>query len=247
MVTFKELGNFGRLGNSMFQVAATVALANRNNDDAKFPIWKYSHFFKKHLNLLGDGELINYNEPYFHYFDIPYQANLNLRGYFQSERYFADCKDLIAQQFEFVDGLLDPKWDNIRKDCSIHVRRTDYLKLQNYHPFPGIEYYNECIEIMKRGGCKNFLVFSDDMAWCRNNFPKDFIFVDGQNEVQDLCLMSRCDNNIIANSSFSWWGAWLNRNKKKVVLAPERWFGPANPASTTDLYCDGWLKVQSPA
>ena len=92
--------------------------------------------------------------------------------------------------------------------------------------------------------CDNFLIFSDDIVWCKNNFVGDkFIFIEGEEDYIDLWLMSLCNHNIIANSSFSWWGAWLNKNNNKTVIAPKNWFGPNKKLDPTDLYCKDWLVI----
>ena len=92
-----------------------------------------------------------------------------------------------------------------------------------------------------------FLIFSDDIAWCKANFPdlpEKFVFIEGNADHEDLLLMSHCKNNIICNSTFSWWAAWLNSNPEKKVIAPSKWFGPAfENYNTDDLYCDGWIKI----
>jgi hypothetical protein len=86
-----------------------------------------------------------------------------------------------------------------------------------------------------------YMIFSDDNDWCRENFKQENVeIVSGNTADEDLQLMSLCDNHIIANSSFSWWGAWLGNNKCKSVVAPKVWFGESNPFPTEDIYCDGW-------
>jgi 5'(3')-deoxyribonucleotidase len=91
-----------------------------------------------------------------------------------------------------------------------------------------------------------FLIFSDDIEWCKENFPNisdKFIFIEGNKDYEDLYIMSKCKNNIISNSTFSWWGAWLNQNENKKVVAPLKWFGSSINHNTKDLYCDGWIKI----
>jgi len=119
----------------------------------------------------------------------------------------------------------------------LHVRRGDYLQLPTHHPTCTIDYYHKALA--------NFdgkvLVFSDDIDWCRKTFQDPrFEFVKGNLDYIDLYLMSMCKNNIIANSSFSWWAAWLNDNKDKKVIAPKKWFGPAISHNTMDLYPKKW-------
>jgi hypothetical protein len=98
----------------------------------------------------------------------------------------------------------------------------------------------------KMGNDKYYIIFSDDISWCKENlsFLNNKIFIEGNTDFQDLYLMSKCKNNIIANSSFSWWGAWLNTNKDKIVIAPKKWFGISNShLDTSDLYCNNWVTI----
>lgn len=247
MITFSKLGSFGRLGNQLFQISATVALANRNRDVAKFNEWSYSSYFKNPINAgLDESEIKNnYRERSFEYHPIEYKNGLDLIGYFQSERYFKDSEELIRYYFDFKDELIDDeKIEIAKKSCSIHIRRTDYLNFPEYHPFPGIDYYEKAIKLMRDMGISDFIIFSDDIEWCKKNFGSFFKYSEGLSDIQDLALMSKCKNHIIANSSFSWWGAWLNNNKDKKVIAPSLWFGPAKKnVITNDLYCSDWIKI----
>jgi hypothetical protein len=94
------------------------------------------------------------------------------------------------------------------------------------------------------GDYNNIFVFSDDITWCRNNLGfKNMIFVEGNVDIEDLWLMSLCEKNIIVNSSFSWWGAYLNTSKDKVVIAPSNWFGPSAGLNSSDIIPDEWNKI----
>ena len=244
MLSFSNLGNMGRLGNQLFQIASTIGSAKNNNEDYYFPEWYYNKFFKNKIPSAKYFPENIFQEKTFYYSEIKIK-NSDLSGYFQSEKYWENHRDLIIEQFEFIEELIDEeKWNKIEKDCSIHVRRTDYIQKQEYHPLQKIRYYQESIDLMKKENCNNFLIFSDDINWCKNNFiGEEFIFVEGQTEIQDLCLMSRCKNNIIANSSFSWWAAYLNKNKQKIIISPLEWFGPEyKNYNTSDLYCGGWIR-----
>lgn len=243
MITFSKLGSFGRLGNQLFQISAAVGLALRHNTEAKFYPWKYSILFKNQINQTLKSEDIKnrYKEAHFHYSKIPYYDGLDISGYFQSYKYFEDCASEIRKLFIFnIDAAAD-----VKDFCSIHVRRTDYLAASKYHTVLGLDYYNYAMKYMKNRGIDKFLVFSDDMSWCKENIIGHNIFYsDNTDEIADLALMSKCGHNIIANSSFSWWGAWLNNNENKTVIAPERWFGPANNnCNTNDLYCTDWVRL----
>ena len=190
----------------------------------------------------------DYNEPNFHYNEIPNQTNLNIKGYFQSEKYFKNAINEIRYYFLFKLEILTKitsKWDNIlNKDvCSIHVRRGDYLLHPNHHPFPGISYYENACKYFPNS---HFLIFSDDINWCKDNFHfiSNKTFVENQNEIEDLLLMSFCNDNIIANSSFSWWGSYLNSNENKKIISPKQWFGSAyKNMNTEDLYTDKMIKI----
>jgi len=168
-------------------------------------------------------------------------------GFFQSEKYF-DNRKHILKLFEPSDFVLDKLSDfsDILEGavCSIHVRRGDYLKFPEIHHPQTIEYYNSAMEAI--GEVDRYLVFSDDMYWCRRNFKGDkFIFVDLQLDYIELFLQSKCTHNIISNSSFSWWGAWLNKNKDKKVVGPKNWFGSTHMLSkqTDDILPKSWIKL----
>jgi hypothetical protein len=120
---------------------------------------------------------------------------------------------------------------------SLHVRRVDYVQKAGFHPPCSIEYYEKALSMIEG----NVLVFSDDLDWCKETFLGDrFTFISGNRDYQDLFLMSMCKNNIIANSTFSWWGAWLNTNLNKKVIAPSEWFGPHLKESSDDIYPNTW-------
>jgi hypothetical protein len=247
MITFSKIGSLGRLGNQMFQISAAIGLAQRNKDVAIFNKWDYAKYFKKNFRQdLKTTEITKiFNERTFHYSPIPYSNGTDLLGYFQSEKYFLDCEGTIREYFDFIDDLIDDSIEQNEQTCSIHVRRGDYLGITEYHPVQDLNYYNRSMSYMREKGISKFYVFSDDLKWCMENLPHDnnISYISGNIDIKDLALMSFCKNNIIANSSFSWWGAWLNKNPHKIVIAPSNWFGPAKRGVVTDdLYCNGWIK-----
>ena len=254
----------GGLGNQMFQIAATIAAAKACGTSSAFNFEKmclptcnihtmdggnayYKNNIFSNLNFCDDIEITKiYHEPRFKYTQIPVEDGLALYGYFQSEKYFSNYEDLIRKTFT-VDNhdFLSTQYDEIISNnisVSIHIRRNDYLKLGDYHPGCGVEYYEKAAALFPNA---TYLIFSDDIKWCRKNmlFLKNIHFVEGLTDVQSMLLMSRCHHNIIANSSFSWWAAWLNNNKEKVVIAPKSWFGPKAPNDTSDLYCEDWRVI----
>ena len=194
--------------------------------------------------------------------------NCNLEDYFQTEKYFQHIENLIRQDFEFNDDYLNPCKEFIDqfngKVISLHVRRTDYLNLQTYHLSCSLDYYRRALEEFPED--VPVLVFSDDIEWCSNQeiFSGDrFYFSQDQQKYShlhrdadgqlrssfvpytDLCLMSLCSDAIIANSSFSWWGAWLISNPNKKVIAPNAWFGPdAKDIDSSDIVPTSWICKQ---
>jgi hypothetical protein len=251
MITFTQLGNFGRLGNQMFQIAGTVGISRDNGHDYIFPPWPYAGFMQQPLPT---GQLENpqrVGETSFHYSPIHLEGgDHDLFGYFQSDRYFRQHADEIRPYFTLHDrhsAELDDLADRYGQGpgtCSIHVRRTDYLGLWQYHPVLSLEYYHDAMDLV---GDALFVVFSDDVQWCKANLRgRRFVFVEGQPDIYDLALMSRCEYHIIANSSFSWWGAYLDPNPAKTVIAPDRWFGPAYAHfDTRDLLPETWIRIWS--
>jgi hypothetical protein len=175
-------------------------------------------------------------------------------GYWQSEKYFVDFEVQIRETFEFKkapDGQNTKVASQIKSadSISLHVRRTDYIsntKANSFHGVCQIEYYKKAIELIcQKISDPHFFIFSDDSEWCAQNF--DFLVNKtivshntGAASFEDMRLMSLCDHNIIANSSFSWWGAWLNANPDKIVVAPSEWLGDKS-YDTSDVYARGWV------
>lgn len=167
-------------------------------------------------------------------------------GYWQSEKYFLDIADVIRQEFAFPDPSDKNKALAAELSAcmsvSIHVRRGDYLGgfpvMDESYYEPAMAYFYEKYDDAR------FYVFSNDLDWCREHLKADNItFVDwniGKDSPWDMWLMTQCKHNIVANSSFSWWGAWLNQNESKEVVAPKTWF---YHAKTPDIYCNNWMII----
>jgi len=251
----------GGLGNMMFQIATSYCVSLRDNKemicdirDVQMPHKPYTFYIDNIFrNVKFSDTLPNLNhmgEGGFHYTPIPkIGGNIKLIGHFQSEKYFIDHRNEILNLFQIDEKtktyLLEKYGDIINQDtCSIHVRRGDYLGLPSHHPIQPINYYKNAIKII--GEEKHFVIFSDDIQWCKENFEflKNKTFISDNKDYEDLYLMSMCKNNIIANSTFSWWGAWLNNNENKQVVIPSEWFGISNShLNTNDLYCNKWIKL----
>jgi len=180
-----------------------------------------------------------------------------LSGYWQSEKYFSDCSELIRADFSLKGPMSDERQavlSQIRDaeaPVSVHVRRGDYVTNTTANSIHGTcepEWYRQAMrKISDRTGDPTFFVFSDDPMWARSNLPtyEKMVFVepraDGK-DAEDMHLMSSCQSHIIANSTFSWWGAWLNPRQDKRVIAPARWFR-AEDRDSTDLVPAQWERL----
>ena len=180
-----------------------------------------------------------------------------LDGYWQSYKYFQQIQDVIQNDFKFKYPLTGKNVrlaEQVTADASsvaVHIRRGDYISNQNnvaFHGFCSLPYYQEAVERIKaQFAAAQFYVFSDDPSWVRENFPCDssFTIVDHNtldNAAEDLRLMTLCKHHIIANSTFSWWGAWLCRNPEKVVISPQRWFNDSR-MNSQDLIPATWIRI----
>jgi len=263
MISFNQLGNLGRLGNQMFQYASLRGIAaNRGFDfcipsedvfgvsDPNVKNSKTSIYDAFDLDKYNKGLMPNkmLQESGYHFDESIFNTcedNVDLYGYFQSEKYFKHIEDDIRKDFTFADYIVDFCQEFLEKEVqskeviSLHIRRGDYLHLQSFHPVPPIEYY---VEALKKLPNVPVIIFSDDPKWCKMQsiFDPDRFFISEGNPAEyDMCFMSMCTHHVIANSSFSWWGAWLAKSQQ--VIAPKIWFGSSLPDhDTTDLYLDGW-------
>ena len=209
--------------------------------------WKKTH--KEQLSFDFDKKVLNFDEAY-------------LNGYWQSEKYFLDIKEEIKKDFTFKD--LDIPSQNVLesiKNCnaiSIHIRRGDYVSDAATKDFLGnicnVDYYNRALEYIytnKEITNPEFFIFSDDIQWAKDNLKiknkAHFININqGNRSWQDMCLMSNCKHNIIANSSFSWWAAYLNSNDKKIIICPNRWVNNDRRfrrLNSPDIIPNTWKKI----
>lgn len=177
-----------------------------------------------------------------------------LEGYWQTEKFFKDIEQVIREDFQF-STIVDPQNKEMLQKIetcqavSMHIRRGDYLSEKNAPMHGNIctkAYYDKAISYMKEK-VENpiFFVFTDDAKWAGQEYgnTEEFVIVDinhGDNSYRDMQLMSLCKHHIIANSSFSWWGAWLDANPEKIVVAPSKWF---NLAETPDVWCEEWMRM----
>jgi hypothetical protein len=256
MITVKLLGG---LGNQMFQLAFAMALENNAYEvqldrsalvERTHREYSLDCFGAIHLGVETGPRLteqgMRFKEGYLNPPDP-----VTMVGYWQSEKYFKHIARVVRQRFSFRKPLSRQRpevseiWDKIYRSNSIavHVRRQDYVNLQAFHGMPSIEYYHQGIKyIRERIQDPRVFVFSDDREWCYDNFPKDFTVVRGTDKYEDLQLMSACDHAVIANSSFGWWGAWLQQKLGGIVVAPKQWF--AEPSvDSSDIVPERWIKL----
>jgi len=199
----------------------------------------------------------DYQEPHFHYDPVfsRLPAHTVIHGYFQTEKYFSDVREHLLREFGWIH---EPQGENLKilkeiqkapESISVHVRRGDYITNQNVAKIHGITpmvYYEAALAKMtKKMKSPRLYIFSDDPEWCRENlrwsYPVKIVSNQGPN-FEDMRLMKECRHHIIANSSFSWWGAWLSKNPDKLVIAPKKWFS-CQEKNTKDLIPDSWHRL----
>jgi hypothetical protein len=200
-------------------------------------------------------KLIHEKSHAFNEFILTAPDNSWLNGFWQTEKYFIDIENTIRSDFEFKSPAqeLNKTLAEKIKSCesvSIHVRRGDYTtpKVLAFHGICTTDYYYKAIEALsKKTTIRELFLFSDDTSWVKQNMRFDLpvTYIDhntGKNSFEDMRLMSLCKHNIIANSSFSWWGAWLNAYKNKTVIAPINWILDKQ-VDTTDVIPENWLQL----
>jgi hypothetical protein len=244
----------GRLGNNLFQIANVVSMAKRLGTDFIVPEntwaghrgWRPADLsmFKYEFPRGEFSASTEYGEQQFHYMPIPYVNNFKVSGFYQSWKYFDDVKDeLLNHYFQPSDTVVQSlsKYNISTNSLGISVRRGDYLMLQNNHCVLSIDYYQEAINKYFLENTEEIYIFSDDLNWCRSVFGNEVHYVTDDIGTQ-LFLMSKMKNLILSNSTFAWWGAYLNQNNG-IIVAPDPWFGPDNAhINTKDLYCPNWVK-----
>jgi len=263
MIGFNALGQFGRLGNQMFQFASLKGIARHRGFEYCFPPTQNKNEWTDH-QLFNAFKLASTTPFNVQFIDVDrptvtegtFSFNkkffnecpdwVSIQGYFQSEKYFKHIEDEIRSDFTFKDDILEPCKEMISQlyasPIALHIRRTDYITNSN-HTILGLDYYRKAL---KEFDDEPVLVFSDDPEWCNKQelFSSDrFLIAEGNSNYIDLCLMTLCSGHIIANSSFSWWGAWLATNNK--VVAPSGWFSGSDNEhlDTKDIIPEIWTVI----
>jgi len=244
--------NYG-LGNQLFQVASALSYAKDHGFTAHFPCLRdpwYGQYTKNIFRKLNidpiDEQVFMYTEPSFYFSQIPVKGEsiLITNSYLQSPKYFESNRqhilnilNLSADEEQYLKDKYEPYLSG--ESCSLHIRRGDYLNAKDYHTcLWDTDYYKQALDLID---AQTVLVFCDDPEWAKDQFPQDKFVIVIEEDHLELFLMSYCKNNIIANSTFSWWGAWLNTNPEKRVIAPKNWFGFTSGLSAKDLVLEDWV------
>lgn len=249
---------WGRLGNQLFCIAGTIGIAKSHGREFAFPEWVYSEYFKHPLairNIAKKDKIVPVGESSYNYTPEYWTKALmgekiSIEGWLQSEKYFEACKEDIREQFRWKDEFrrdLKNKhshFSNGRDTIAISIRKgKDYEDNGNYEILP-ITYYILALEEFFPDWRENFnvMIFSDEMSYAKSHFQGDNIFYAEGTDIEQLCLMSLCDDFILANSTFSWWGAWLGEKEFSVILRPAHYFKGEllRTHNTTDLWPERW-------
>lgn len=233
----------GGLGNQMFQISNAISESKKYKIECKFKQEAYTPMQANQPSKYIDNIYRNID---FSMTDEEYRNSLILNGYFQSLKYFKDYADEIKDLFSPSDDFLrkiyqiyPDLWSS--KSLSIHIRRGDYLTISDILPVIDISYINYSLEII--GDYDVGFVFSDDKNWAKDNLNNNkIIVVENLEDYEELWMMSLCKNNIISNSTFSWWGSFLNKNIDKKVIVPSLWTGPKGP-NMDQIYLDNFIKI----
>jgi hypothetical protein len=260
--SFNRLGNHGHLGNQMFQYAAIKSLSIKHNRDFMIPPKEvFGRYYYTTLrsniddcfNIDCHRAISNFpvhEERHFHFdqetFENPPKGDVDLLGFFQSDKWFKHIEDQVRKDFTFKSEYYDAA-SELKEQLSensemigIHIRRTDFVT-NSSHISQDMSYYERCLDDLPK--TSKVLIFSDEPNWCKSQeiFSDDrFLVSDVVDPYIDLCLMTLCDYIITANSTYSWWGAYLSNAKK--IFIPSLWNPDTNPIDSSDLYVDGWIK-----
>lgn len=266
----------GGLGNQIFQYAFGKNLSLKYNiplyldlsffdsqTKRAFELDKFKYISYNTINNISEIPNLNYINDNFFFKEIKLKKNTNyfFDGYWQSDKYIKSIRKKIIEELRPAPNHIleiNSKYGEIlsKNTVSLHIRRTDYLTSNDYHPVQPLSYYENSLTFIKENTKNNLyhlLIFSDDIHWCKENLNfKNVTFVENNDNITDFYLMSMCKHNIIANSSFSWWSAWLNyfqKNRfqllfsKKHIIAPHIWFGEISGIPSDDIVPKQWTKL----
>lgn len=254
----------GGIGNIMFIIATIASKAKDNKttycvsnntlsctkrDESKWMNTLFKDVPKvnsrpKHIKKM-------YRERGFQYQKIPNINDIMIHGLYQSAKYFNHNRDMIVKLFTSYREKIMPRLKSLlpktdKPLVSIHIRRGDYLKYPDVHIVQDITYFKNALKHFNTDNC-HFVIFSLDQQWCKSQTLFTELphknFITGTTDIEDLYLMSLCQHNIIANSTFSWWGAYLGEQDNRKVIAPKKWLNTKHMPEDKwqDIYCQGWI------
>lgn len=259
-LTSSVLGNGGRLGNALFNYASLIGIAEKHGHKLSLPEWKYAQYFDYDYPQ-GEVSGYEYHEPTFHYNDEFVEGLKdisqphNIKGYLQSEKYWAHCTDKVRKALtfkaDFVEQVKQP-FEGVFDDgkvIAISIRRGDYVGNSNYTNLGIAHYIQALFTHFPNWEGYNIIVFSDDIPYCRVHFDclPNVYFSENNSDIEDICLMSQCDHFIIANSTFSYWGAYLGEKEGTKVIRPIEHFngGLKERCDIKDYYPERWIAFKS--
>jgi hypothetical protein len=233
----------GGLGNQMFQISNVISESRKYGIEYKFKPEAYTPMQAFQPSKYTSNIFRNID---FSMTEDEYNNCLILNGYFQSIYYFKEIENEIRTIFSPSSSFYNKIYQlypdlSCNDTLSIHIRRGDYLSISDILPIVDMSYINKALEEIK--DYSKVFVFSDDKIWAKENFNNNnFIVVEDLDDYEELWMMSLCKNNIISNSTFSWWGSFLNRNVSKKVIAPSLWTGPNGP-NMDNIYLDNFIRI----
>lgn len=259
MISYSNLGQkgHGNLGNQLFQIASCIGIAKHFGTEAAFPAWEYEKYFENPLpkdphnvfpnTMKGFAKPIK--EKHFHFDFNQFEKHCDITGWLQSEKYFEMSKVEVRKQlkfkWKFLGDLMAANKEWFEKDTiAISIRRGDYVNNPNYALLPINYYIGALLKEFPDYHNYNIIIFSDDMEYCKLHFDclPNVNFAQG-NAIEQLCLASLCDHFIIANSTFSWWCAWLGEKEHSKVIKPNYHFGYefGKLNNAKDFYPERWI------
>jgi 2-polyprenyl-3-methyl-5-hydroxy-6-metoxy-1,4-benzoquinol methylase len=241
ILSFSQLGQSGRLGNQIFQVASTLGLAETHGAQAVFPAWAYEPYFETPIPH-GTMQTAQVVERFFHHHDWELTDSCDLVGYLQSEKYFGSTRLALKQSFVAEQKAKFPEIFE-RETIVLQVRRGDYVGNPNYYQLPAVFYLDALVTYFPNWQECNLLITSDDLEYCRVQFEglPNAYFPEGLSDIESMALASACDHFIISNSTFGWWCAWLGEKKhSKIVHSGHLFAGKLLRKDARDFRPDRW-------
>jgi Glycosyl transferase family 11 len=259
MISFSQLGNYGRLGNQLFQYAFLRTMSRRLGTTFYCPTWDGDKIFNLRDEQERESSAYGITRRYdpapqagFTSAALTIEDHTEIQGYFQSEKFYDD-RAAVRSWYAFRNEIItsvEARYPNmIEKNCASFSLRIDddYGATRTYFPLYPLSYYRRALKATNSSG--PILIFSDRPDRARDFFHPiargDMEFVEGLDGPQQLYLMTQCQVNIITNSTFAWWGAWLNAHPNRTVVAPSAWCRPGVSVPIQNILCDDWIKIRA--